>query len=337
MSSITGRTLSLQRFLCLCKEDVSFSKPDQEWNERSSAEGRRIYAGTLSKQSKDMRQEKGLRICFWCAWNCQGIQRKVHSVVVRRTICLRQCGRTWSQGKEKLSEGGGLPSCVALVDVSGSMGYTMECCCALTCDCWGGTTSLAKPKLFYLSQTLNGIRLLETVCLTVSKFDEAPWGVQQILATPTWFLTLLLRINARSIWGIVCVFGYAVWWSRRYGIILSWYTPLREELDRVLVLLILLQTFGGHSGSWIRDATIVFWNLNGRCSAGHVKPSLMESFDEWLQRGYVDSFHGRTFDIDAGKTPTDLMLEVLDGERYECTCDCRAGSQKQVEEGKSDS
>ena len=91
--------------------------------------------------------------------------------------------------------------------------------------------------------------------------------------------------------------------------------------------------------------TIVFWNLNGRCSA---RPCETITEGVFQMSGYSEAMltafmEGRLTQMQ-GKTPTDLMLEVLDGERYErVRAIVRAGyqgvqqEQEQVEEGKSDS
>jgi hypothetical protein len=89
--------------------------------------------------------------------------------------------------------------------------------------------------------------------------------------------------------------------------------------------------------------TIVFWNLNGRCSA---RPCETITEGVFQMSGYSEAMltafmEGRLTQMQ-GKTPTDLMLEVLDGERYErVRAIVRAGyqgvQQEQVEEGNSDS
>jgi len=91
--------------------------------------------------------------------------------------------------------------------------------------------------------------------------------------------------------------------------------------------------------------TIVFWNLRGECTA---RPCETITEGVFQMSGYSEAMltafmEGRLTQMQ-GKTPTDLMLEVLDGERYErVRAIVRAGSlgqrqvEEQVEEGKSDS
>ena len=342
--------------VCAKKHRLAFRNKTKNGNERSSAEGRRICARNF---------EEAIQRCIETGEGIKGSVSGAHGIV-REYIRGRyttgggqkddMLEAMWkdliTKAKEKLSEGGGLPSCVALVDVSGSMeGIPMEVAVAL-----GLVIAEVAPPAW------------QNRVLT---FESNPhW--HQIIGD-----NLFDRVNnlMSAPWGRSTNFGKALNMILNFAV--ENQIP-REAMPEVLFVFSDMQfdeaddtgssyrgthhyregarssTGFAHITANIRRAfqeagyempTIVFWNLNGRCSA---RPCETITEGVFQMSGYSEAMltafmEGRLTQMQ-GKTPTDLMLEVLDGERYErVRAIVRAGSlgqrqvEEQVEEGKSDS
>lgn len=342
--------------VCAKKHRLAFRNKTKNGTERSSADGRRICARNF---------EEAIKKCIETGEGIKGSVSGAHGIV-REYIRGRyttgggqkddMLEAMWknliSEAKEKLSEGGGLPSCVALVDVSGSMsGIPMEVAVAL------GLVIAEVAPLAWQNRVLT--------------FESNPhW--HQIVGDS---LFERVRNLMSAPWGRSTNFGKALNMILNFAV--ENQLP-REAMPEVLFVFSDMQfdeadgtgsSYGGthhyregarsstgfaHITANIRRAfqeagyempTIVFWNLNGRCSA---RPCETITEGVFQMSGYSEAMltafmEGRLTQMQ-GKTPTDLMLEVLDGERYErVRAIVRAGSlgQRQVEEqvveGKSDS
>ena len=342
--------------VCAKKHRLAFRNQTKNGNERSSAEGRRICARNF---------EQAIQRCIETGEGIKGSVSGAHGIVKEYIRGRYTTGggqkddmleAMWknliSEAKEKLSEGGGLPSCVALVDVSGSMsGIPMEVAVALG--------------------------------LVIAEVAPPAWQnrVLTFESNPQWHQivgdSLFDRVRnlMRAPWGGSTNFGKALNMILNFAV--ENQLP-REAMPEVLFVFSDMQfdeadgtgssyrgthhyregarssTGFAHITANIRRAfqeagyempTIVFWNLNGRCSA---RPCETITEGVFQMSGYSEAMltafmEGRLTQMQ-GKTPTDLMLEVLDGERYErVRAIVRAGPlgqrqvEEQVEEGKSDS
>jgi hypothetical protein len=336
--------------VCAKKHRLAFRNKTKNGNERSSAEGRRKCAKNF---------DEAIKKCIETGKGIKGSVSGAHGIVkeymgIRYTVggdekddMLEAMWKNLiTEAKEKLSVGGGLPSCVALVDVSGSMaGIPMEVAVALG--------------------------------LVIAEVAPPAWQnrVLTFESNPRWHQivgdSLFDRVNnlMSAPWGGSTNFGKALNMILDFAV--GNQLP-REAMPEVLFVFSDMQfdqadgtgsSYGGthhyregarsntgfaHTSANIRRAfqeagyempTIVFWNLNGRCSA---RPCETITEGVFQMSGYSEAMltafmEGRLTQMQ-GKTPTDLMLEVLDGERYErVRAIVRAGSQEQEEEGKSDS
>jgi hypothetical protein len=340
--------------VCAKKHRLAFRNKTKTGGERSSTEGRRKCAENF---------EEAIKKCIETGEGIKGSVSGAHGIVkeymrIRYTVGGGEkddmLEAMWKnllkEAKEKLSEGGGLPSCVALVDVSGSMsGIPMEVAVAL-----GLVIAEVAPPAWQ-----NRVLTFES---------EPRW--HQIVGD-----SLFERINnlMSAPWGGSTNFGKALNMILDFAV--GKQLP-REAMPEVLFVFSDMQfdtadgtgsSYGGthhyregarsntgfaHTSANIRRAfqeagyempTIVFWNLNGRCSA---RPCETITEGVFQMSGYSEAMltafmEGRLTQMQ-GKTPTDLMLEVLNGERYErVRAIVRAGPgvpiQNPEEEGKSDS
>jgi hypothetical protein len=315
--------------VCAKKHRLAFRNKTKTGGERSSAEGRRICARNF---------EEAIKKCIETGEGIKGSVSGAHGIVKEYVRGRHTTGGSlkddmleamWKnlikEAKEKLSEGGGLPSCVALVDVSGSMsGVPMEVAVAL-----GLVIAEVAPPAWQ-----NRVLTFESnprwhKIVGVSLFDR----VRNLMSAP---------------WGGSTNFGKALNMILDFAV---WNQLPREAMPEVLFVFSDMQfdeangtqsSYGGthhyregarsstgfaHTSANIRRAfqeagyempTIVFWNLNGRCSA---RPCETITEGVFQMSGYSEAMltafmEGRLTQMQ-GKTPTDLMLEVLDGERYE--------------------
>ena len=342
--------------VCAKKHRLAFRNKTKYGMERSSAEGRRICARNF---------KEAIKKCIETGEGIKGSVSGAHGIVKQYVSGMQTCRGVnkddmleamWKnlikEAKDKLSEGGGLPSCVALVDVSGSMsGIPMEVAVALG--------------------------------LVIAEVAPPAWQnrVLTFESNPRWHQivgdSLFERVNnlMSAPWGGSTNFGKALNMILYFAV--ENLLP-REAMPEVLFVFSDMQfdeangtqsSYGGthhyregarsntgfaHTSANIRRAfqeagyempTIVFWNLNGRFSA---RPCETITEGVFQMSGYSEAMltafmEGRLTQMQ-GKTPTDLMLEVLNGERYErVRAIVRAGpvgqrqDEEQVEEGKSDS
>ena len=341
--------------VCAKKHRLAFMNETKNGYERSSSEGRRKCAKNfLEAMNKCIETGEGIKGSVSGAHGIVKEYIRVTTVGGQKDDMLEAMWKNLiTEAKGKLSEGGGLPSCVALVDVSGSMsGIPMEVAVALG--------------------------------LVIAEVAPPAWQnrVLTFESNPQWHQivgdSLFDRVNdliLHTPWGRSTNFGKALNMILNFAV--ENQLP-REAMPEVLFVFSDMQfdeadgtgsSYGGthhyregarsstgfaHTSANIRRAfqeagyempTIVFWNLNGRCTARPCETITegvfqMSGYSEAMMTAFME---GRLTQMQ-GKTPTDLMLEVLDGERYErVRAIVRAGSlgqrqvEEQVEEGKSDS
>ena len=342
--------------VCAKKHRLAFRNKTKNGRERSSAEGRRTCARNF---------EEAIQKCIETGEGIKGSVSGAHGIVKEYIRGRYTTGRgqkddmleaMWknliTEAKEKLSEGGGLPSCVALVDVSGSMsGIPMEVAVALGLVIAEVAPPAWQNRVLTFESNPQWHQIVgDSLFERVRNLMSAPWGGSTNFGKA---LNMILnfavenQLPTEAMPEVLFVFSdmqfdEADGTGSSYGGTHHYREGARSSTGFV------------HTSANIRRAfqeagyempTIVFWNLNGVCTA---RPCETITEGVFQMSGYSEAMltafmEGRLTQMQ-GKTPTDLMLEVLDGERYErVRAIVRAGSlgqrqvEEQVEEGKSDS
>ena len=204
---------------------------------------------------------------------------------LKMTRCLKLCGQIVLEAREKFGREGGLPSCVALVDVSGSMaGVPMEVAVALGLVVSETAPAAWRNRVITFHERPSWHQIQgDTLAERVRNLMRAPWGGStNFAAAMNMILDHAVEFNVpqESMPEVLFVFsdmqfdladgsrsGYGGSHHVRSGArSRTGFQHATADLRR------------GFEEAGYKMPCIVFWNLRGECNAIHVKPSLKEYF-----------------------------------------------------------
>jgi len=298
------------------KYRLAFQNLNKERRERSSSSQRRECARKF---------EEAVTKCVETGKGIKGSVKGAHGIVapfVRGGKDDKMLEAMWTnlihEAREKFGREGGLPSCVSLVDVSGSMnGVPMEVAVALGLvvaetapEGWGGRvlTFESTPRWHQIKGN--------TLAERVRNLMSAPWGGStDFAAAMNMILDHAVKFNVlqESMPEVLFVFSdmqfdMADGSSSLGGSgakSMTGFQHATADLRR------------GFEEAGYKMPCIVFWNLRGECKA---MPCETITEGVFQMSGYsaamLNAFMEGKLREMASRTPTDLMLEVLEGERY---------------------
>ena len=228
------------------------------------------------------------------------------------------------KAREKFGREGGLPSCVALVDVSGSMaGVPMEVAVALGLVVSETAPAAWRNRVITFHERPSWHQIQgDTLAERVRNLMRAPWGGStNFAAAMNMILDHAVEFNVpqESMPEVLFVFsdmqfdladgsrsGYGGSHHVRSGArSRTGFQHATADLRR------------GFEEAGYKMPCIVFWNLRGECNA---MPCETITEGVFQMSGYsaamLNAFMEGKLREMASRTPTDLMLEVLEGERY---------------------
>ena len=304
----------------------SLDNINKDGSERSTSEVRRVCAANFEAAKKK---------CIETGKGLHGTVKGAHGIV--RPI-VRGCDGTYeeqqmaeamwknliTETREKFAKEGGLPSCVAMVDVSLSMdGIPMEVAVALGLVVAETSPTAWRDRVltFHTTPTWHKIRG-ETLRERVKNLMSAEWG------GTTDFEAALNLVLAHAVEAGVAPeampevffvfsdmqFNRADGSSGYYGH--SYYRDGAKSSTGFLHAHASIQKAFREAG--YECPHIVFWNLRGECTARPcetISPgvSQMSGYSEAMLSAFMS---GKLTEMET-KTPCDLMMEVLDDKRYD--------------------
>ena len=304
----------------------AFHNVTKDGSERSTSEVRRICAANFEAATKK---------CIETGKGLHGTVKGAHGIVrpiVQGCDGTREEQQTaeamWknliTETREKFAKEGGLPSCVAMVDVSGSMdGIPMEVAVAL-----GLVVAETAPEAwrdrvltFHTTPTWHKIRG-KTLRERVRNLMSAEWGGStNFEAALNLVLTHAVEagIAPEAMPEVFFVFSdmqfnQADGSSGYYGH--SYYRDGAKSSTGFLHAHASIQQAFRKAG--YECPHIVFWNLRGECTARPcetISPgvSQMSGYSEAMLSAFMS---GKLTEM-AAKTPCDLMMDVFAEERYD--------------------
>jgi hypothetical protein len=299
------------------KYRLAFQNLNKERRERSSSSQRRECARKF---------EEAVTKCVETGKGIKGSVKGAHGIVapfVRGEKDDNMLEAMWTnlihEAREKFGREGGLPSCVSLVDVSCSMnGVPMEVAVALGLvvaetapEGWGGRvlTFESTPRWHQIKGN--------TLAERVRNLMSAPWGGSTDFAAAMNMIldhAVKFDVPEESMPEVLFVFsdmqfntadGSSSKHVRSGAKSRTGFQHATADLRR------------GFEEAGYKMPCIVFWDLRGECKA---KPCETITEGVFQMSGYsaamLNAFMEGKLREMASRTPTDLMLEVLEGERY---------------------
>ena len=228
------------------------------------------------------------------------------------------------EAREKFGQEGGLPSCVALVDVSGSMGGTpMEVAVALGLVVAETAPAAWRDRVITFHERPSWHQIKgNTLAERVRNLMRAPWGGStNFAAAMNMILDHAVKFNVpqESMPEVLFVFSdmqfdMADGSKSGYGGSHHFRSGARSRTGFKHATADLRR---GFEEAGYNMPCVVFWNLRGECKA---MPCETITEGVFQMSGYsaamLNAFMEGKLREMASRTPTDLMLEVLKGERY---------------------
>ena len=300
------------------KYRLAFQNLNKDRRERSSSSQRRECARKF---------EEATTKCVETGKGIKGSVKGAHGIVapfVRGGSDDKMLEAMWTnlihEAREKFGRKGGLPSCVALVDVSGSMnGVPMEVAIALGLvvaetapEGWGGRvlTFESTPRWHQIKGNTLAERVRNLMC--------APWGGSTDFAAAMNMIldhAVKFDVPKESMPEVMFVFsdmefnkadGSSSHHVRSGAKSKTGFQHATADLRR------------GFEEAGYKMPCIVFWDLCNSDSKAMPCETITEGV--FQMSGYsaamLNAFMEGKLREMASRTPTDLMLEVLEGERY---------------------